>query len=67
MSKNTIVTIICFVIYKKFIIDQNNQVKEDLVSYAFKQLRYISANYSCISSKRSLAMTINEVIEVIDE
>ena len=67
LPKNIIVTMICYVIYKKFIVDRNNQVKEELVNYTLKQLKYIGANYSYISSKRSLAMDVNDVIEVIEK
>ncbi len=63
--QNTIVTILCYLVYKKFIIERTQNVKQDLIRYLVKQLGYIKARYSNIASMVSLAQSINNVIDIL--
>ena len=65
-SQNEIVTMICFAIYKKFIVDRNSQIKEDSVSYVVRQLKCIHENYQYVPSKVALAKNINDVTEILN-
>ena len=65
-SQNVIVTVICFAIYKKFIVDRNSQIREDSVSYVVRQLKCIHESYKHIPSKVALAMSINDVTELLN-
>ena len=66
-TENHVITIICYVIYKKFIVEREKQIHEhaEIVPYVLTELKSIRERYSHISSKHTLVATLSVVIDVI--
>ena len=63
--QNIVVTILCFVVYKKFTIERTQNTRQDLISYIIAQMRYVKLKYSNIVSMVSLTQNIQDVIEIL--
>ena len=63
--QNTIVTILCYLVYKKFTIERTQNVQQELICYLIKQLAYIKVSYSNITSMVSLSQNIDNVIDIL--
>ena len=67
-NQNIVVTLLCFEVYKKFLVDRTSpELKEDILIYIKRQLKCLSIRYSYITSLTTLVMAINTVIEIIEE
>ncbi len=63
--QNTLVTILCYEVYKKFTIARIQNTKQDLINYIITQLRYVKISYSHIASMVTLTQNIKDVIEIL--
>ncbi len=67
LLQNHVITIICFEIYKIFVVDQDKNIdnNDNLIIKIMNRLKSILSKYSCITSKTSLCKALSELIELL--
>ena len=68
LLQNHVITIICFEIYKIFLVDQDKNIhtNDDLSGKIVNKLRYVKSRYSHITSKTELCNALSELMKLLD-